>query len=83
MDQVELNKMIKENRGVLRQLTDITNRLEKLENPKEEEKCSRQHWIEIKSEKDLIIKKDLIEIPVEQMSEEEIANIKVGGTDPD
>lgn len=62
----QLAKLIKENRGVLRQLTDITNRLEKLENPKEKVVMEQ-------------IKVNIRNIPYP--SDEEIANIKVGGTD--
>ena len=36
MDQVKLDKKIKENRGILRQLTDLNNRVKKLEKAKEE-----------------------------------------------
>ncbi len=63
-----MTNLIKENRGILRQLTDITNRLEKLENSKEE------------------VVMEQIEVNIKDTSyplEEEIASIKVGGTDPD
>ena len=67
MDE-KLAESIKKNKGILRQLTDLNNRVKKLEK-KEEEVFLQQ-----------ISKVDII-IPTPIMSEEKIRNIKVGGTD--
>lgn len=61
-----LVKLIKKNRGILRQLTDLNNRVKKLENTKEKVVMEQ-------------IKVNIRNIPYP--SDEEIANIKVGGTD--
>ena len=55
MDQEKIIKSIKENKGILRQLTDLNKRVKRLE------------------QKDTYY----------PYTKEKIANIKVGGTDPD
>jgi len=71
MDQEKLSIMIKDNKGILRQLTDITNRLEKLEKDIEGFKCSIMGFN----------RRGFEMLPGVDASDKEIANIKVGGTD--
>ena len=82
MDQAKIDKNIKENRGILRQLTALNNevrglkgRVRKLEKAKKELKYSiiKGHSVKIFD--------SILDLPIEKMSDEEIANIKVGGTD--
>ena len=73
-------ELIKKNKGLLKQLTDLHLEIYKLKirililEQKKDEFLSAIKRYE---------RNGLIEIPVESMSEEKIANIKVGGTDPD
>ena len=78
MDQEKLTKSIKENKGILRQLTSLNNevkelkgRVRKLEKTKKEIYSMGKYTPIIKN----------MGIPIEDMTEKEIANIKVGGTD--
>lgn len=73
MDQNKLNKLIKKNRGILRQLTNLNNRVKELEKVIGEVTNSVKMFNRRRFE---VITRD-------RYSEEEIANIKVGGTDPD
>ena len=71
MDQIKLDKMIKENRGILRQLTDLNNRVKKLE----------KAIGEVTNSVKMFNRRGFEVIPGLDMTDEEIANIKVGGTD--
>lgn len=59
MDQIKLDKLIKENRGILRQLTDLNNEVNKLKNKVKKLEQQNSYY------------------PIQ----EEIKNIKLGGTD--
>ena len=72
MDQNELNKMIKENRGILRQLTDLNNRVKKLEKTKKEFLDAIEAWD----------RKSFQVIEGTGVTEKDIPKIKLGGTDP-
>ena len=71
MDQAKLDKMIKENRGILRQLTYLNNRVKKLEKTREEFMNSIENFN----------RRGYEIIPDIDTAEENIANIKAGGTD--
>ena len=77
MYQEKITRSIKENKGVLRQLTSLNNEVKELKGRiKKLEKYHEDFETSIK-----IFERKGIEIPVEIMSEKEIANIKVGLND--
>ena len=80
MEQEKITKSIRENRGILRQLTSLNNEIKNLKGRVGElEKTKKEIY---STGKYIPIIKD-VGIPIDNMSEKEIANIKVGGTDPD
>ena len=66
MDQEKITKSIKENKGILRQLTSLNNEIRQLK--------GRVRKLEKNQHTRFVL------LPDSEMSKEEIANIKVGGT---
>jgi len=82
MDEQLIN-LIKKNKGILRQLTNLNNRVKKLEKTKKELVYSIENFKPIIESFEMQKRRGFEIIPGIDMSEEEIAKIKVGGTDPD
>ena len=78
MDQEKITKSIKENKGILRQLTSLNNEVRQLKGRVRKLEKAKKEIYSTGKYKPII---EGIEIPVAIMSEKEIKNIKVGGTD--
>lgn len=80
MDQEKITKSIKENKGILRQLTDLNNEIKDLKS--RVKKLEKNHK-DFESSIRIFGRKGIDIIPGLDMTEKEISEIKVGGTDPD
>ena len=79
MDE-KIAELMKKNKGILRQLTSLNNEVRQLKGRvRKLEKYHEDFETSIK----MFQRRGLEIIPGIDMSEKEIANIKVGGTDPD
>ena len=73
MDQEKMTKTINDNKGILRQLTDLNNRVKKLEKAKED-------FVESIG---MSKRKGFEVVEGTGVTKKDIPKIKVGGTDPD